>query len=164
MDAFLFDHLRSMYYLKELIERHEKGILCDHQLALHKMQQYKQKHMSTAVKSNEGIDQLEHRIVQQEDAIHTMENRNFFSLYCLQMETQLIHQNMDMLVKMLQNLVDIEIRKHTEVIMQPNVAFLLFLYFLLILCRFVKIFAFHLVNEFEFLIPSPPASLFILVS
>lgn len=71
--------------------------------------------MSAAVKGNEVMDQLEHRIVQQEGAIHTMENRNYFSLYCLQMETQLIHKNMDMLVKMLQNLVDIEIRKHTEV-------------------------------------------------
>lgn len=99
---------------KDLIERHEKGILREHHIALHKMQQYKQKQMSTAVKSNEGMDQLEHKIVQQEDAIHNMENRNFFSLLCLQLETRLIHSNMMMLVRMLQNLVDIETRKHTE--------------------------------------------------
>lgn len=104
-----------MIIFKELIERHEKGVLRDHHVALHKMQQYKQKHMSAAVKGNDGMDQLEHRIVQQEGAIHNMENRNFFSLYCLQVETRLIHSNMNMLVQMLQNLVDIEIRKHTEV-------------------------------------------------
>lgn len=99
-----------------MLARHEKGILRDHQLALHKMQQYKQRKMSATVKGDGGMDQLEHRIVQQEDAIHTMENRNLFSLYCLQMETQFIHKNMNLLVQMLQNLVDIEVRKHTEVV------------------------------------------------
>lgn len=61
------------------------------------------------------MDQLEHRIIQQEGAISNMENRNYFSLFCLQMETRLIHSNMNMVVKMLQNFVDIELRKHTEV-------------------------------------------------
>jgi len=100
---------------KELLERHEKGVLRDHQLALHRMQQYKQRRMSATVKGMEdAADQLEHRIVEQEDAIHTMENRNYFSLYCLQMETQLIHSNMEMLVVMLQNFTDLEIKKHNE--------------------------------------------------
>ena len=49
------------------------------------------------------------------DAIHTMENRNYFSLYCLQMETQLIHSNLNMLIEMLRNMVDVEIKKHIEV-------------------------------------------------
>lgn len=110
LDMFL--DLTAAY--KELVERHEKGVLRDHHLALHKMQQYKQKQMSTAMKGNENMDQLEHRIVQQEGAISNMENRNYFSLYCLQMETRLIHSNMNMVVKMLQNFVDIENRKHTE--------------------------------------------------
>ena len=74
--------------------------------------------MSTAVRGTEHADQLEHRIVQQEDAIHTIENRNYFSLYCLQMETQLIHSNLIMLVDMLRSLVEIEVRKHSEVIFQ----------------------------------------------
>ncbi|XP_065065788.1 sorting nexin-8-like [Rhopilema esculentum] len=100
---------------KELLERHEKGVLRDHQLALHRMQQYKQKRMSATVKGMEdAADQLEHRIVEQEDAIHTMENRNYFSLYCLQMETQLIHANMEMLANMLRNLTDLQIKKHNE--------------------------------------------------
>lgn len=103
---------------KDLIERHEKGVLRDHQIALHKMQQYKQRHMSATVKGNDSVDQLEHKIVQQEGAIHTMENRNYFSLYCLQMETQLIHANMDVLVEMLRNLVKIQIRKHNELCSQ----------------------------------------------
>ncbi|XP_066911561.1 sorting nexin-8-like [Clytia hemisphaerica] len=99
---------------KELVERHEKGVLRDHHMALHKMQQYKQRQMSTAMKGNENMDQLEHRIIAQEGAISNMENRNYFSLYCLQEETRFIHSNMNMVVKMFQNLVDIEIRKHTE--------------------------------------------------
>ena len=72
--------------------------------------------MSAAVRGTEHADQLEHRIIQQEDAIHTIENRNYFSLYCLQMETQLIHSNLIMLVDMLRSLVEIEVRKHSEVI------------------------------------------------
>lgn len=104
--------------MQELLERHERGVLRDHQIALHKMQQYKQKHMSAAVRGTEHADQLEHRIVQQEDAIHTIENRNYFSLYCLQMETQLIHSNLIMLVDMLRSLVEIEVKKHSEVIFQ----------------------------------------------
>ncbi|XP_047143517.1 sorting nexin-8 isoform X1 [Hydra vulgaris] len=99
---------------KDLLERHEKGVLRDHQLALNKMQQYKQKHHIATVKNVDSIDQLEQRIYQQEDAIHTMENRNYFSLYCLQMETQLIHSNLNMLIEMLRNLVDVEIKKHIE--------------------------------------------------
>ena len=72
--------------------------------------------MSATVKGMEDTaDQLEHRIVEQEDAIHTMENRNYFSLYCLQMETQLIHANMEMLTVMLRNMTDLEIKKHNEV-------------------------------------------------
>ena len=72
--------------------------------------------MSATVKGMEdAADQLEHRIVEQEDAIHTMENRNYFSLYCLQMETQLIHANMEMLTVMLRNMTDLEIKKHNEV-------------------------------------------------
>eukprot|EP00794_Sanderia_malayensis_P008844 gene8844-9792_t len=100
---------------KDLLERHEKGVLRDHQLALHKMQQYKQRRMSATVKGMEdAADQLEHRIVEQEDAIHTMENRNYFSLYCLQMETQLIHANMETLVVMFRNMTDLQIKKHSE--------------------------------------------------
>lgn len=110
----LFLDLTTGY--KDLIERHEKGVLRDHQLALHKMQQYKQRHMNATVRNNDSVDTLEHRIVEQEGAIHTMENRNYFSLYCLQMETQFIHSNMTTLVEMLCNLVDIEMQKHCELL------------------------------------------------
>ncbi len=80
------------------------------------MQQYKQRRMSATVKGMEdAADQLEHRIVEQEDAIHTMENRNYFSLYCLQMETQLIHANMETLIVMFKNMADLQIKKHSEV-------------------------------------------------
>ena len=71
--------------------------------------------MNATVRNNDSVDTLEHRIVEQEGAIHTMENRNYFSLYCLQMETQFIHSNLITIVEMLCNLVDIEVQKHREV-------------------------------------------------
>ena len=71
--------------------------------------------MNATVRNNDSVDTLEHRIVEQEGAIHTMENRNYFSLYCLQMETQFIHSNMTTIVEMLCNLVEIEMQKHKEV-------------------------------------------------
>ena len=75
------------------------------------------------------MDQLEHRIIQQEGAISNMENRNYFSLFCLQMETRLIHSNMNMVVKMLQNFVDIELRKHTEVKKINDFKLIIFIFF-----------------------------------
>ena len=73
--------------------------------------------MSATVKGQEKetVEQLEQRIVEQEGAMLTMENRNYFSLYCLQMETQLIHANMDILVVMLKNLVEFQIKKLQDV-------------------------------------------------
>ena len=44
-----------------------------------------------------------------------MENRNYFSLHCVQMETQLIHANLEGLFHALQHMVIEEARAHTEV-------------------------------------------------
>uniref|UniRef100_A0A2K5QHC9 PX domain-containing protein n=1 Tax=Cebus imitator TaxID=2715852 RepID=A0A2K5QHC9_CEBIM len=87
---FFLDLLQSY---KDLCERHEKGVLHKHQRALHKYSLVKKQMMSAAVHNSEpeSVEQLESRIVEQENAIQTMELRNYFSLYCLHQETQLIH-------------------------------------------------------------------------
>lgn len=41
------------FYIQDLCERHEKGVLHDHQKAIHKMGQYKKKKMSATVQSAE---------------------------------------------------------------------------------------------------------------
>ncbi|KAK7940553.1 hypothetical protein WMY93_003879 [Mugilogobius chulae] len=86
----LFLDLLQSY--KDLCERHEKGVLHEHQRALHKYGMMKRQMMSATVQPKEqaSVEQLESRIVQQENAIQTMELRNYFSLFCLHQETQLI--------------------------------------------------------------------------
>lgn len=54
-------------------------------------------------------------MLQQESEISNMENRNYFSLHCVQMETQLIHANMVALHEALESLAAEESRAHTEV-------------------------------------------------
>lgn len=54
-------------------------------------------------------------VIQQESAITNMENRNYFSLYCIQMETQLIHSNMMMLHSALLQMANVESSSYSEV-------------------------------------------------
>jgi hypothetical protein len=53
-------------FFQDLCERHEKGVLNDHQRALQKMGQYKKKKMSATVGGTEtgAVEQLEQRILQ----------------------------------------------------------------------------------------------------
>ena len=44
-----------------------------------------------------------------------MENRNYFSLHCVQMETQLIHANLENLYTALNAMANEEARAHSEV-------------------------------------------------
>ena len=44
-----------------------------------------------------------------------MENRNYFSLHCVQMETQLIHANLEAMYWAFHHLVNEEARGHAEV-------------------------------------------------
>ena len=53
--------------------------------------------------------------LQQESEISNMENRNYFSLHCVQMETQLIHANLDALHVTMENLAAEESKAHAEV-------------------------------------------------
>ncbi|XP_029649490.1 sorting nexin-8 [Octopus sinensis] len=101
---------------RDLCDRHEKGVLHDHQRALQKMGQYKKRMMSATVGTTESgpVEQLEQKILQQESQIANMENRNYYSLHCLQMETQLVHAYLDILIEIVTSLVDVQSEAHTE--------------------------------------------------
>ncbi|KAG8432999.1 hypothetical protein GDO86_017316 [Hymenochirus boettgeri] len=101
---------------KDLCERHEKGVLHKHQKALHKYSLMKKQMMSATVQSKEAesVEQLESRIVEQENAIIVMELRNYFSLYCLHQETQLIHIYLPLTSHILGAFVNSQIQGHKE--------------------------------------------------
>ncbi|XP_066129606.1 sorting nexin-8 isoform X1 [Saccopteryx bilineata] len=109
----LFLDLLQSY--RDLCERHEKGVLHKHQRALHKYSLMKRQ-MSAAVHSREpeSVEQLESRIVEQENAIQTMELRNHFSLYCLHQETQLVHVYLPLTSHILGAFVNSQIQGHKE--------------------------------------------------
>ena len=96
-------------------------MLKDHQNSLQKMQQIKKRQISAQAKGQEyQVDQLESKIVEQETDISNMENRNFYSLHCLQLETQLIHANMKILAIALQKMVASQVLGHKEVRLLSN--------------------------------------------
>ncbi|XP_064414936.1 sorting nexin-8a [Latimeria chalumnae] len=110
----LFLDLLQSY--KDLCERHERGVLHEHQRALQKYSSMKKQMMSVTVQNKEpvSVEQLESRIVQQENAIQTMELRNYFSLYCLHQETQLIHIYLHLTSHILGAFVSSQIQGHKE--------------------------------------------------
>lgn len=61
------------------------------------------------------VDRLESKIIEQESEINNMENRNYFSLHCVHMETQLVHANVEVLSNLVHTMVSVQIRGHTEV-------------------------------------------------
>ena len=80
------------------------------------MQQIKKRQIAAQAKGQEDqVDQLESKIVEQETDISNMENRNYFSLHCLQLETQLVHANLKMLAIVLQKMVASQVIGHKEV-------------------------------------------------
>ncbi|XP_072048997.1 sorting nexin-8-like isoform X2 [Amphiura filiformis] len=112
--ALILDLLQAY---KDLTERHEKGVLRDHQAALAKMGAIKKKKMSATLGGGEKlgeVEQLESRILEQESQIMTMENRNYYSLHCLQMETQLIHANIEILADIMKAFAQAELQGHKE--------------------------------------------------
>ncbi|XP_022102446.1 sorting nexin-8-like isoform X2 [Acanthaster planci] len=112
--ALILDLLQAY---KDLGDRLEKGLVKDHQNALAKMGSIKKKKMTATVKGSDHVgevEQLESRIIEQESQIMTMENRNYFSLHCIQMETQLVHANIDILAEVVQALSKTELQGHKE--------------------------------------------------
>lgn len=61
------------------------------------------------------VEYLENKMVAQESVIANVELRNCFSLHCLHMETQLVHAHLEILAAVLQSLVSVQIRGHSEV-------------------------------------------------
>ncbi|XP_012672255.2 sorting nexin-8a isoform X2 [Clupea harengus] len=101
---------------KDLCERHEKGVLHEHQRALQRYSVMKRQMMSATVQPKEqgSVEQLESRIVQQENAIQTMELRNYFSLFCLHQETQLVFTYLPITSHILGALVNSQVQGHRE--------------------------------------------------
>ncbi|KAJ3600968.1 hypothetical protein NHX12_031941 [Muraenolepis orangiensis] len=125
---FFLDLLQSY---RDLCERHEKGVLHEHQKALQKYSVMKRQMMSATAQSKEqvSVEQLESRIVQQESAIQTMELRNYFSLFCLHQETQLIFSYLPMTYHILGAFVKSQVQGHAEMgevwnDLQPKLGFL----------------------------------------
>uniref|UniRef100_A0A8C5EN97 PX domain-containing protein n=1 Tax=Gouania willdenowi TaxID=441366 RepID=A0A8C5EN97_GOUWI len=110
----LFLDLLQSY--RDLCERHEKGVLHEHQRALHKYGVMKRQMMSATVQPKEqaSVEQLESRIIQQENAIQTMELRNYFSLFCLHQETQLIFAYLPITSHILGSFVNSQVQGHRE--------------------------------------------------
>ena len=63
----------------------------------------------------EAMERLESHILEQESEITNMENRACFALHCIQLETQLVYANMEVLSSVLLNLAEYERIAHSEV-------------------------------------------------
>ncbi|XP_069425745.1 sorting nexin-8 isoform X11 [Ovis canadensis] len=102
----LFLDLLQSY--RDLCERHEKGVL-------HKYSLMKRQMVSAAARSRgpESVEQLESRIVE-ESVIQTMELRNYYSLYCLHQETQLVHAYLPLTSHILGAFVNSQVQGHKE--------------------------------------------------
>ncbi|MCJ8746447.1 hypothetical protein PDJAM_G00141910 [Pangasius djambal] len=110
---FFLDLLQSY---RDLCERHEKGVLHEHQKVLQKYSVMKRQMMSAAVQPKEqvSVEQLESRIIQQENAIQTMELRNYFSLFCVHQESQLIFAYLPITSHILGAFVNSQVQSHRE--------------------------------------------------
>jgi sorting nexin-8 len=60
------------------------------------------------------VEQLEAKMLTQESVISNMELRSDFSLYCVHMETQLVYAYLETLSSILNSLVSLRIRSHSE--------------------------------------------------
>ncbi|XP_061605218.1 sorting nexin-8a [Phyllopteryx taeniolatus] len=110
----LFLDLLQSY--RDLCERHEKGMLHEHHRALLKYGVMKRQMMSASAQPKEqaSVEQLQSRIVQQENTIQIMELRNYFSLFCLHQETQLIFTYLPITSHILGAFVNSQVQGHRE--------------------------------------------------
>ena len=63
----------------------------------------------------EALERLESHILEQESEICNMENRACFALHCIQMETQLVYANMEVLSSAMDKMAEHERVAHSEV-------------------------------------------------
>ncbi|CAD5112833.1 DgyrCDS2044 [Dimorphilus gyrociliatus] len=109
--------LDVLYGYRDLCDRHEKGVIQDHQRALSKLSQYKKRKNSGSTNGRIVEDRsgnFESRILEQEEAIANLENRSFFALHCIKRETQLVHVFLSYLYTVVKSLVKCEIRAYSE--------------------------------------------------
>lgn len=107
--SLFIDHLAAY---QELCLRREKFVHTKHQKALSKvktMEKYKG-HLEAQGKAMSS--QQENKLAKNDDELAILEKRNFFSLFCLDLEAQLIHVNLSQLPEMLQVLVDSQMSGH----------------------------------------------------
>ena len=67
------------------------------------------------VHQSEALEKLECQILKQEAEISSMENRACFALHCIQMETQLVYANMEVLGNAMEKMAECERISHSEV-------------------------------------------------
>nr|XP_002127832.1 sorting nexin-8 [Ciona intestinalis] len=111
--SMLVDILQAYH---NLCDRHERGVLRDHHSALKRYGMMKTKRMAATVTNMEqgGVDRIESKILAQEHEIANRENRNFFALHCIHLETQLVYANMQILSEVVGTLVATQIKGHKE--------------------------------------------------
>ncbi|CAH1395473.1 unnamed protein product [Nezara viridula] len=109
----------------ELCERVERGVSYEHQNALSKMLTLKKRQIQGVLRGSdaESVATLENRMLEQESVIESVELRTAFSLYCVRMETQLVHTYLETLAHVLNSLVTVQINSHTELARVWNVIF-----------------------------------------
>ncbi|CAG9767171.1 unnamed protein product [Ceutorhynchus assimilis] len=113
--ALLYDILVSY---KELCERLEKGLAYDHQVALSKMLALKKKKLQGAIRGvdSETVEQLEAKMLAQENIISSIDLRTDFSLYCVHMETQLVFAYLGTMPSIFASFIDLRTKTQFEVL------------------------------------------------
>ncbi|XP_056592032.1 sorting nexin-8 [Triplophysa dalaica] len=102
--------LEQLQSYKELCDRHDNGVLIEHQRAFEK----RSGPMATLLKRQSSIEQPNCLLTQQENTILTMEMRNYFSLLCLHQETQLVFTHLPLITNILGTFVNSQIQGHKE--------------------------------------------------
>lgn len=122
---------------KDLCERLEKGLAQDHNIALDKMLSLKKRKIQGVIRGtdvcnfpcsvisfdfmltlrlqSENVEQLEAKVLAQENVINNIELRSDFSLYCVYMETQLVYAYLETMSSILSSLVSLKINSHSDV-------------------------------------------------
>ncbi|XP_062507817.1 sorting nexin-8-like [Corticium candelabrum] len=107
---------------QDLVDRREKGVMHEHQTAIANVERLKKhqgklntrKDVTTAHNWAEDAEKLGNRIVMEEGYITNVEMRNYFSLYCLNMEAQVVNTNMNQFAVIMQEMVDTQLQMNEQ--------------------------------------------------
>ncbi|KAG1927717.1 sorting nexin-8 [Pimephales promelas] len=100
--------LELLQSYKDLCDRHDSGVLLEHQRAFEK----RSGPVATHLKYQSNIEQS--RLTQQENTIITMEMRSYFSLLCLHQETQMVFTHLPLVTSILGTFVHSQLQGHKE--------------------------------------------------